>query len=125
MAAARRLVTTADVGPPAGRGISVAARLELELGDGTRVLLLDDRGWASTGGWDTTTPDDVAETTRVVVGPDEPFGDRSQEDMAGDHWASLAHDARRQGADVDAAGLRALPHDVVLTPRLLARLRVG
>lgn len=48
---------------------------------------------------------------------------RSQEDMEADHWAFLQQIAQRQGVVVDAAELRQLPHDVVLSQRLLARLR--
>ncbi len=43
-----RLVTFLDVGDSAGpRQVSVSARHEVELGDGRRVLLLDDRGWSA------------------------------------------------------------------------------
>jgi hypothetical protein len=58
----------------------------------------------------------------MVVGPDEPFGGRSQEDMEADHWASLAAVIRRQGVDADALELRRLPHDVVLGEQLRARI---
>ncbi len=55
MARVKRLVTFADVGPQANDDtMSVLARLELELTDGTRVLLLKNRGWVGSGppgGW--------------------------------------------------------------------------
>jgi hypothetical protein len=128
-----RLVTLADVGEDAeGRRISVSARHEAVLEDGRRLLLLDDRGWASTLGgagatevadiWALTSERDIAEMTRVVVGPDEPFGGRSQGDMETDHWNALAEKLRADGVVVDAGELRQLPHDVVLSDRLLARL---
>jgi hypothetical protein len=128
-----RLVTLADVGEDAdGRRISVAARHEAVLEDGRRLLLLDDRGWASTWGgagatevadiWALTSAHDIAETTRVVVGPDEPFGGRSQDDMESDHWNALAEKLRADGVAADAGELRQLPHDVVLSDRLVARL---
>ncbi|MCZ2806441.1 hypothetical protein O2W18_15125 [Modestobacter sp. VKM Ac-2983] len=117
-----RLLTSVDVDDRAGDQISVSARLEVELADGSRVMLLDDRGWSESGEWDTCSVAEVVDTSRVVVGPDEPFGGRSQQDMAADHWRTLAGTARAQGVAVDATELSRLPHDVVLGRRLLARL---
>jgi hypothetical protein len=126
MRAVTRLVTFVDVDDRANDDtIAVSARHEAELADGSRVLLLDDRGWGSSGPrniWAFTSVQDIVATTRTVVGPDEPFGGRSQEDMEADHWASLGQIAQRQGVVTDAAELRQLPHDVVLSPRLLARV---
>ncbi|WP_369130448.1 hypothetical protein, partial [Modestobacter roseus] len=120
-----RLLTSAEVDDRAGAGVSVSTRLELELVDGSRVLLLDDRGWSSSGGWDTVSVADADRTARMVVGPDEPFGGRSQEQVAAAHWDELARTARSLGVAVDGATLRLLPHDVALSPRLLARLGAG
>ena len=96
------------------------------------MLLLDDRGWSETLGgaganevadiWALTSEQDIAETTRVVVGPDEPYHGRSQDDMDTDHWNALAKDLRALGVVVDASELKQLPHDVVLSEPLLARL---
>ena len=117
------------------RRISVSARHEAVLEDGSRLLLLDDRGWteelrgAGAKGiddlWALTVERDIVETARVVVGPDEPFGGRSQDDMETDHWNTLAENLRARGVVVDAGELRQLPHDVVLGGRLRARLRQG
>ena len=41
------------------------------------------------------------------------------------HWNTLAANLRAQGVVVDARELRQLPHDVVLSDRLLARLGRG
>jgi hypothetical protein len=127
-----RIVTLADVREhPDARSISVAARMEAELGDGRRLLLLDDRGWTSSlrgaGAdeadiWAGTSEAEIAETTRVVVGPDEPFGGRSQADMETDHWNALAEKLRPHGVTVTGSELMQLPHDVVLSDRLLACL---
>ncbi|WP_214408950.1 hypothetical protein [Sphaerisporangium fuscum] len=122
MTAVTRLVTFVEVDDPASDAISVSAHHEAELLDGTRVLLLNDRGWSSSQGWAETSVADMRETTRTVVGPDEPFGGRSQEDMEADHWAFLQQIAERQGVVVDAAALRRLPHDVVLSRQVLARI---
>ncbi len=118
-----------DVDP---RRISVSARHEAVLDDGSRLLLLDDRGWSEeprgTGAdgiddlWAVTPERDIVETARMVVGPDEPFGGRTQDDMETDHWNALAEILRAQGVDVDAGELRQLPHDVELSDRLRARL---
>lgn len=119
MPATTRLVTFVDVDDPLADTVSVSARHEVELADGSRVLLLADRGWGSTQTWATTTVADVRETTRVVVGPDEPFGDHTQADMAAAHWAFLRSIARQRGVETDLSGL---PHDVVLGPEVLVRI---
>lgn len=117
------------------RSISVSARHEAVLDDGRRLLLLDDRGWteALRGAganeiddlWALTSERDIVQTARVVVGPDEPFDGRSQDDMETDHWNALARTLRMHGVVVDASELRQLPHDVVLSDRLRARLGRG
>jgi hypothetical protein len=79
------LETLADIGGSADAGrISVSARHEAVLEDGRRLLPLGDRGWSETirgaGAhkvsdiWAVTTEQEIAETARAVVGPDEPFG---------------------------------------------------
>ena len=131
-----RLVTIADVREDGdARSISVSARHEAVLEDGSRLLLLDDRGWTESlrgsGAneiddlWAVTSERDVVETARVVVGPDEPFGGRTQDDMEADHWNALAARLREHGVAVDAGELSQLPHDVVLSDRLRARLGPG
>ena len=129
-----RLVTFVDLRDMDARRLSVSARLEAVLADGTRILLLDDRGWSvsesrsvSRSSREAETPswsvEDIEETARFVVGPDEAFGDRSLQDMAADHWGRLAGICREHGVPVDGAALERLPHDVVLGERLLARLQ--
>jgi hypothetical protein len=114
------------------RRIAVSARHEAVLEDGSRLLLLDDRGWTAelrgAGAdaiddlWAVTSERDIVETARVVVGPDEPFGGRTQNDMETDHWNALAEILRAQGVAVDAGELMQLPHEVELSGRLRARL---
>lgn len=121
------LVTYVDVVDQVAdpRRMSLSARHEAVLSDGRRVLLLDDRGWTESGPpdvWGGSSVEDIAETARVVVGPDEPFAERSQEDMAADHWAHLAGNLQHEGIAANAAELRRLRHDVVLSERLLARV---
>jgi hypothetical protein len=137
MAAVERLVTLVELGPDIAGQVGFSARHEAVLEDGRRLLLLDDRGWStslprSTGDsdaapdlpdfWATTSTEEIEETTRVVVGPDEPFGEHSQEDMERDHWAYLAGILRDQGVAVDPEELRTLPHDVVFSEALLSLL---
>jgi hypothetical protein len=146
MAAVTRLVTLVDVRDDVAdpRQMSVSALHEAVLEDGRRVLLLDDRGWTSAAltaswgevpdgesrrdpldTWALTSVEDIEETARVVVGPDEPAEGRSQADAEADHWAYLADVLRQQGVVVDALELKQLPHDVVLSERLLARIGRG
>lgn len=107
------------------RQMSLSVRHEAVLMNGGRVLLLADRGWSTSGPpdvWAVTSVEEIAGTARMVVGPDEPFGGRSQQDMETDHWASLAAVLRRQGVDADPLELPQLPHDVVLSEQLLTRI---
>lgn len=125
MATVTRLVTFADVdiNVPHTRQVSVSALHEAELADGRRVLLLNDRGWCSSQSWAAASEEDIQETARVVVGPGEPFDDLTEEDMAVAHWNFLRQVLHRQGIMIAAVDLRRLPHDVVLSQRLLARIR--
>lgn len=124
MTAVRRLVTYADIDDRScdPGTVSVAARHELELTDRRRVLLLNDRGWGSTGRWAGASEEYIQRIARMVVGPDEPPAGRSQQDMETLHWDCLQQVAQQQGVMVDAAELRRLPHGVVLSERLLARI---
>jgi hypothetical protein len=146
MAAVTRLITLVDVQDDVAdpRQMSVSALHEAVLEDGRRVLLLDDRGWTSSAltaswgevpdgesrrdqldTWALTSVEDIEETARVVVGPDEPAEGRSQADAEADHWAHLADVLRQQGVVVDTLELKQLPHAVVLSERLLARIGGG
>lgn len=124
MTSVRRLVTYADVdeGSSHPQKVSVTARTELECTDGRRVLLLDDRGWGSTASWGEMSVENIKDNTRMVVGPDESPEGGSKEEMESLYWSSLLQIARQQSIAVDAAELRRLPHDVVLSRRLLARI---
>ena len=143
MADVTHLVTLVDVDDENSdaRQMSVSARHEAALADGRRVLLLDDRGWAESelraSGmgevprrdqsdiWAMTSVEHIEETARVVVGPDEPPDGYSQEEMEAGHWDYLAGVLREQGTVVEALELKRLPHDVVLSERLLARIGRG
>jgi hypothetical protein len=146
MAAVTHLVTLVDLRDEAAdpRQMSVSARHEAVLADGRRLLLLDDRGWTSAAlraswgevregdvrreqldSWALTSVEEIEETARVVVGPDEPPDGCSQEDSEVAHWASLAGVLRQQGVVVDPMELNRLPHEVVLSERLLARIGRG
>lgn len=144
MSAVTRLVTFVDLADGVGdtRQMSFSARHEALLLDGRSVLLLDDRGWTwssliavqadasdrdSTREqqpdiWATTSVEDIEQTARMVVGPDEPIDGYSQEDAERGHWAYLSDVLRQHGVVADAPDLTRLPHDVVLSERLLARV---
>jgi hypothetical protein len=139
MAVVARLLTFVDSNDehddgPDARGMSVSARHEAVLVDGRRVVLLADRGWSgqlggrlprTAGIWAFETVEDLQRTARFVVGPDEPFGGRTQADMEADHWDALARVLQQQGVEVEAAELKLLPHDVELSDRVLARVGRG
>jgi hypothetical protein len=149
VSAVTRLVTFVDLAEGVGdtRQTSFSARHEAMLLDGRRVLLLDDRGWSwsspisfqagdrdSEAGdrdsrreqhpdnWAMTSVEDIEQTARMVVGPDEPLDGFSQEDAEQGHWGYLSDVLRQHGVVVDPLDLRRLPHDVVLSERLLARV---
>jgi hypothetical protein len=130
MAVVTRLVTFVDIQkPPAPGHMSLSARHEAVLSDGSRVLLLNDRGWTSSSNsrldlWASTSVEEVENDARAVVGPDEPFGERSQEEMEASHWSYLTDILREHGVIVDATILRRMAHDVVIAPRVLPRLGV-
>jgi hypothetical protein len=65
---------------------------------------------------------EIEADARTVVGPDEPFGDRSQADMEASHWASLVATLAEAGMEVDGQQLARLPHDVELSERLAPAL---
>ena len=145
MSAVTRLVTFVDLAEGVGGTgqMTVSARHEAVLLDGGRVLLLDDRGWSASlrtyfyAGdacdrdfgreqqpdiWAVTSVEDIEQEARMVVGPDEPPNGFSQADAEQGHWAYLSDVLRQHGVIVDALELRRLPHDVVLSERLLARV---
>ena len=130
-----RLITYTDLndwpGQPAGQ-VSCSAVLKAELADGRQIVLLDDRGWsagvrvvAGSGPldqWSYVTQEDVVETARIVVGPDEPADGESYEEAARMHWSFLAGALEENGVAASADDLRSLPHGVVRSDRLLARI---
>jgi hypothetical protein len=127
MSVVTRLVTHADLdaGATSARRMSVSARLTAVLDDGRSLVLLDDRGWGSSGPADVRaliSVEDIESTARTVVGPDEPYDGRTYEQMAAGHWGFLAGVLGQHGVEVDPHELEALPHDVVLGEGLRAWL---
>lgn len=133
MATVARLVTFIDIDGNATSKtqMDISARHEAELTDGRRIVLLNDRGWAQSIGhtnetlpdiWASESLEEVSDTARVVVGPDEPRDGVSYEAEAADHWGRLATILHRHGVTTDPAELRHLPHAVVPSARLLTRM---
>jgi hypothetical protein len=139
VASVARLVTFVDLREETEASqLSVSARHEAVLGDGRHVLLLGDRGRSASlrsavrpgrssednepNVWAATSVEDIVETARTVVGPDEPFEGRSPESMEEDYWAHLAGLLEQQGIPVDALELKRLPHRVELSEGLRARV---
>ena len=119
MADVTRLLTFVDLND-ANPGFSVSALHQAVLADGRRVVLLDDRGWVSSR--PPAEVEEVVRTSRVVVGPDEPFGGLSRAETEAGHWNTLTRTLSAHGVEVDARALAALPHDVELSDRLRALL---
>ena len=126
--AVTRLITYVDLDEAAtdAQHMSVTARLEAALADDRSLVLLDDRGWTSsvpTGTQLRISAEEIEVDARLVVGPDEPNGGETREQMAARHWNFLADILKRQGVDVEARELEWLSHDVVLSEHLRARIR--
>jgi len=130
VAAVTRLITYVDLDEAAtdAQHMSVTARLEAALAEDRSLVLLDDRGW----GWTSSAPagtqlrisaEEIERDARTVVGPDEPNGGETREQMAASHWNFLANILKRRGVDVEARELERLSHDVVLSEHLRARIR--
>ena len=117
-----RLVSFADISDPASETVEVSVLHQAELDNGKLVLLLDDRGWSSSARWSDAQLQDLEETARVVVGPDEPYGAQSREDAENGYWSFIQEVLARQGVEVGVAELRRTRHDVVLSKRLQDRL---
>lgn len=118
-----RLVSFADSdSATTGKTVEVSVRHEAELDNGKLVLLLDDRGWGSSGRWSEVRRREIEETARVVVGPDEPYGEQSVEDAIAGHWAFIQALLARRGIEAGVSELRTMRHDVVLSKRLQDRL---
>jgi len=144
-----RLLTSVDLdGHDPGshaRSMFVRARHEAVLADGRHVLLLDDRGWGGTvrvafldgspseedrrraereapRAWAHETVEGMQETARMVVGPDAPWGDHTEAEMESGHWDWMARILRDNEIDVSGDELKALPHDVELNDRVMARI---
>lgn len=121
-----RLVSFADSdNATTGETEEVSVRHEAELDNGKLVLLLDNRGWSSIGRWSDARRRDIEETARVVVGPDEPYGEQSVEVATTGHWAFIQEILAVQGIEVEVSELRKMRHDVVLSKRLQDRLDKG
>lgn len=85
-----QLITRVDVSDPGSCEVNADCVLLLELDDGRRLPLLTDRGWGETQLWSQTTLAELEPVARMVVGPDIPFGDLTEDDMAHGHWLTLA-----------------------------------
>jgi hypothetical protein len=105
--------------------VSLSVRFKAELYDGRLLLLLDDRGWSSSGTWSQVSRAEMEETTRVVVGPDEPHDDETWEDAETGYWDYVREILAEQGVEVDSADLRSLPHDVIPGARLLGLMETS
>ncbi|MET9373623.1 hypothetical protein ABZX98_05660 [Streptomyces sp. NPDC002992] len=130
MTTVTRLVTYVELDEAATdtRHVSVTARLEAVCADDRSLVLLDDRGWS----WSSSAPmdtqprisaEEIEKDARTVVGPDEPIGGETPEQMAAGHWNFLADVLKRQGVDVETRELERLSHDVVLSEPLRALIR--
>lgn len=96
------LLTRVDVGDLRRPQVDAMCLLSLELDNGERVPLLSDRGWGTTALWTETSMEEMERDARTVAGPDAPFGDHTEEDMARGYWTTLAREARARNVAITA-----------------------
>ena len=120
-----RLVTYALLVEHTAERYSVDLRHVARLDDGREVPLLDDRGFSGTGSGGRVDPsksvgtrEQIELNARTCVGPDEPVGQETWEQMLSSHYAFLAKRLRAAGVRTTVEALSGLPHDVVLDERL-------
>lgn len=113
-----RLLTVVDLDDRDTRGHSAWAHLHAVLREGRRFVLLDDRGWSSSALVADRGIQEVKDTAKTVVGPDEPGPGETREQMEVMYWESLERKLREAGVNAEARELRALPHDVEIGERL-------
>ncbi|WP_104112055.1 hypothetical protein [Arthrobacter sp. N199823] len=123
MAAISRFVSTADVHEGAQpERVSVSVLFEAELDNGESVLVLDDRGWNSSQPWADASQEQIESTARVVVGPDEPYGDQTATGAVTAYWNYIQNILAQHGLETSPAELPAIPHDVVLSQSIIEHL---
>jgi|SRR5947209_14555526 len=123
MTSIRRLLTFADLDGRDPRACSISARLVAELAEGRHIVLLDDRGWTSSGGVASLSAEDVERTARVVVGPDEPWGGRTRAEIESGYWATLEQEVQAAGVGAASSDMAALANDVEISDRLRRLLK--
>lgn len=134
MPGVERLVTVVDEDEAGPGSEGFSAHLFAVLAGGGRVLVLGDRGWAQTTVSAARPPDvapaappldrqDIEDTARMVVGPDEPPDGEDYEAAEAGYWQYVAGILAGRGVDAPPAQLRTLPHDVELSEALAARVR--
>ncbi|WP_114905904.1 hypothetical protein [Ornithinimicrobium murale] len=119
------LVTRVDVGDPRRTRVDAKCLLSIELDDGERVPLLTDRGWGSTALWTETSMEEMEADALTVVGPDAPFDDHTEEEMARGYWKTLEREARDRNLAITAEELAGLPHHVEFTEEVFTRVDGG
>lgn len=124
MAVVSRFVSVVELADGANsQGISVSVLLEAELANGRSLVVLDDRGWNSSQPWDQVQPEQIRETARTVVGPDEPYGEQTMADAVTAYWDYIRRILAEYGIESRSTELQAIPHEVVLSERVLERLK--
>jgi hypothetical protein len=116
------LVTVVDLDDRDPSGHSAWAHLNAALREGTRIVLLNDRGWSSGAAIAEESLEEVEATARMVVGPDEPGPGQTDEQADGLHWQLLVRKLHDAGIEVEVGALKRLPHDVETGDRLRSRL---
>jgi hypothetical protein len=122
MSEVERLVTVVDLDDRNPGGHSARAHLYAALRSGKRIVLLDDRGWSGSAAIDEETLQEVADTARMVVGPDGPGPGETVEQMEACYWQLLVSKLHDGGFDAEAGDLTGLAHDVEISERLRSRL---
>lgn len=117
-----RLVTVVDLDDRDSSEHSAWAHLYAVLANGDRITLLEDRGWSSSAPITDRSSQEIRATAKMVVGPDEPWGDQTRGQAEEAHWTYLEDKLRDAGVSVQEGTLKTLSHDVEMSDRLRSRL---
>jgi hypothetical protein len=99
-------------------GLSFSVAEFVELSDGRRIILHNERGFSGTMHWADLTRAELESAVRTSVLPDD-----DDEAAVEEHpWEWLAQLAAARGVDVSADDLRKVPHVIEFSDRVVERL---
>ncbi|MGH3652611.1 hypothetical protein [Glutamicibacter sp.] len=103
---------------PGSEQVRVRVLFQAQLDDGQSIVVLDDRGWSTSGEWAQVTPAEIRETSLVAVGPDEPARGWTPAEELHAYWEYIRSFLGTQQIHLPVDVLMNLEHEVRFGPRL-------